>query len=59
MSERKGVILVSLAAIFFGTEAIFSKLAYASGVNYLSSITFRAVFSSILLLGILFAASHF
>jgi drug/metabolite transporter (DMT)-like permease len=55
LSERKGVILVSLAAIFFGTEAIFSKLAYASGVNYLSTITFRAVFSSILLLGILFA----
>jgi len=50
LSQRKGVILVLLASVFFGLEGIFSKLAYASGVTYLSTVTLRALFAGFVLL---------
>jgi len=53
LSQGKGTFLVILSAIFFSTEAIFSKLAYASGVNYLSTIMFRAAFVSLLLFAVM------
>lgn len=53
MSQQRGVFLVLVAAVFFGTEGIFSKLAYASGVTYLSTVTFRSVFSGLVLLLVL------
>jgi drug/metabolite transporter (DMT)-like permease len=53
LSQSKGTFLVILSAIFFSTEAIFSKLAYTSGVNFLSTITFRSAFVSLLLLAVM------
>ena len=54
LSKEKGTVLVLLASVFFGTEAIFAKLAFASGINFISTIAFRFLLSSIVLLSLLF-----
>ncbi|MDS1029004.1 DMT family transporter [Bacillota bacterium LX-D] len=56
--ERKGALLVIASAIFIGTEAIFTKLCYASGLNLWTMLTIRYLISSVILVAIASTLGH-
>ncbi|MDO8210073.1 DMT family transporter [Conexibacter sp. CPCC 206217] len=49
--ERQGLVLCLLAALGFGTMAVFAKLAYAAGASVLTLLSIRFVIGAALLWG--------